>query len=106
MNKYCCFFCPLKDYSEKSLEDKCPQCDRTYGMILTSAPATIREYRITRYLGRGFLGAAYVAELGTFARKHVLKISPVAFYPFFNKTPFEQETNLHARTSPKCSSYC
>ncbi len=97
MNKYCCFFCPLKDYSEKSLEDKCPQCGRAYGMILTSAPAKIRDYRITRYLGRGFYGAAYVAERGTFARKHVLKISPVDFYPFFNKTPFEQETNLHAR---------
>jgi hypothetical protein len=99
LSKYCCFFCPVGDYSEKSLDDPCPICGRTYGFVLSSAPSTIGEYRITRELARGFYGAAYVAERGTFSRRHVVKISPVSFYEFapFKKTPFEEETNLHAR---------
>lgn len=97
MSKYCCFFCPVKDYAEKTLDDGCPKCGRPYGFVLSSAPKSIRDYRITRDLGRGFYGAAYVAERGTFAKKHVLKISPVEFYDFFQKPSFEEETDLHAR---------
>ncbi len=66
-------------------------------MVLSAAPTAIREYRITRELGRGFYGAAYVAERGTFLRKHVVKISPISFYEFFKKPPFEKETELHAK---------
>ncbi|WP_176016797.1 MULTISPECIES: serine/threonine-protein kinase [Burkholderia] len=97
MSKYCCFFCPEKDHAEKSLDDLCPKCQRPYGFVLSAAPASIRDYRITRDLGRGFYGAAYVAERGTFAKKHVLKISPIEFYKFFEKPSFEEETSLHAR---------
>lgn len=99
MSKYCCFFCPVSDYSEKSLDDLCPKCGRSYGFVLSSAPTSVGEYRIIRGLGRGFYGAAYVAEKGTFSRRRVIKISPTSFYDFaeFKKTPFEEETNLHAR---------
>lgn len=96
MGKYCCFFCPAKDYAEKGLDDKCPSCGRTYGYILDNPPAKIGNYRITKHLSRGFYGAAYVAEAGLFGKKYVVKISPVAFYDFFNKPAFQEEAKLHA----------
>lgn len=96
MGKYCCFFCPAKDYSEKDLGDKCPSCGRTYGFVLDHPPAKIGNYRITKHLGRGFYGAAYVAEAGLFGKKYVVKISPIAFYDFFKKPPFQEEAKLHA----------
>ena len=95
MAKYCCFFCPQKDYSEKSLDDKCSTCGRPYGFVLTHHPLQVRDYRITRQLGRGFYGVAYVAERGAFSKKFVVKISPVEFYKFFGKSSFQEETNLH-----------
>lgn len=94
--KYCCFFCPEKDYSEKALDDSCPKCMRPYGFVLGEKPSTIGSYRVIKHLGRGFYGAAYVAERGVFGKQYVLKISPVDFYPFFGKAPFEEETRLHA----------
>jgi hypothetical protein len=63
---------------------------------MTRAPASIRDYRILRALGRGFYGTAYVAERTRFNRKFVLKISPVEFYRFFPKASFEMETQLHS----------
>jgi hypothetical protein len=62
---------------------------------LDRLPINIRDYRITKSLSRGFYGAAYLAERGVLKKKVVLKISPVEFYSFFKKTPFEQETALH-----------
>lgn len=94
--KYCCFFCPEKDYSEKALDAPCPKCKRPYGFVLNEKPSTIGAYRVTRPLGRGFYGAAYVAERGAFGKQYVLKISPVDFYPFFGKASFQEETRLHA----------
>ena len=96
MGKYCCFFCPAKDYSEKSLNQECPVCGRTYGFVLSEKPSVIGQYRIVKELGRGFYGAAYVAERGAFRKSFVLKISPVAFYSFFGKASFEEETQKHA----------
>jgi hypothetical protein len=60
-------------------------------------PKTILGYKITKDLGRGFYGAAYVGEREDFERQSVLKISPVSFYAFFGKAPFKEETKLHAR---------
>lgn len=97
MSKYCCFFCPVNDYVEKDLDDACATCGRTYGFVLTKYPERIGDYTITRHLGRGFYGAAYVAEQGVFKTKFVLKISPKSFYSFFKKPAFEQETDLHNR---------
>lgn len=98
MAKYCCFFCPSKDYAERELDDKCPSCGRTYGFVLDYPPTKIGNYRITKHLGRGFYGAAYVAEAGFVGKKYVIKISPVSFYSFkpFKKTPFQDEVRLHA----------
>lgn len=95
--RYCCFFCPAKDYTEKSLDGKCPSCARPYGFPLSQAPREISDYRITKELGRGFYGAAYVGVRDDFERQSVLKISPVEFYSFFKKSPFQEETRLHAR---------
>ena len=94
--KYCCFFCPSKDYTEKSLDQECPLCGRSYGFVLGKRPAVVGQYRIVRELGRGFYGAAYVAERGAFRKAYVLKISPVEFYPFFGKASFAEETQMHA----------
>jgi hypothetical protein len=97
MSKFCCFFCPEKDYTEKNLTDCCPKCGREYGFVLAKLPNEIRDYNITAELGRGFYGAAYIAEKGPFKRKYVIKISPTEFYSFFGKTSFKTETELHAR---------
>ena len=95
MRSYCCFFCPKNDYSEKALSDKCPDCGREYQFVLEFLPGEIKGYRITKYLGRGFYGAAYEAEHGTFNQKCVVKISPVKFYEYFKKPSFDQEAKLH-----------
>jgi len=95
MSKYCCFFCPAKDYAEKDLGDKCPSCGRTYGFILDHPPTKIGNYQVIKHLGRGFYGAAYVAESGPFKKKSVVKVSPVSFYDFFRKPPFQKEAELH-----------
>ncbi|GBG56436.1 hypothetical protein SPFL3102_00237 [Sporomusaceae bacterium FL31] len=100
MGKYCCFFCPSKDYSEKILNDKCPKCQRNYGFVLEKPPLKIGDYRIIDSLGRGFYGATYVAE-GKFKKKKVIKVTPVNFYEFFNKPSFEEETTLHADVTNK-----
>ena len=95
--KYCCFFCPEKDYSEKSLDDACPTCGRPYGFVLKQHPKQILEYKIVKSLGRGFYAAAYIAETttGLVVRKYVIKISPTGFYSYFGKDPFEDEVQLH-----------
>ncbi len=95
--KYCCFFHPLNEYSEKSLDDQCPECQKPYGFPLQYPPAKIGEYEIERSLGRGFYGATFIARTGIFQKKCVLKISPKSFYEYapFNKTPFKQECKLH-----------
>lgn len=103
MGKYCCFFCPAKDYTEKDLAEKCPSCGRTYGFVLDHSPEKIGNYRIIKHLGRGFYGAAYVAEAGAFGKKYVVKISPVEFYDFFNKPSFEEEARLHAELAANAS---
>ena len=97
MAKFCCFLCPVGDYSEKRLDDPCPNCGRRYGFVMNDAPLQVGEYSVVRALGRGFYGAAYVVEHGPFKRKFVVKISPVSFYQFFKKPPFQEETELHSR---------
>jgi hypothetical protein len=98
-SKYCCFYCPAKDYTEKSAEDPCPTCGRSYGMPIFHPPIEIKGYKIVRALQRGFYGAAYIAERGVLRSKCVIKITPKAFYPFFGKVDFEQECRLHARAA-------
>lgn len=95
--KYCCFFHPLNEYSEKSLDDQCPKCQQPYGFPLQYPPNKIGKYEIERALGRGFYGATFIARTGIFKKRCVLKISPKSFYEYapFNKTPFEQECELH-----------
>jgi serine/threonine protein kinase len=94
MGKYCCFFCPSNDYSEKSLNDHCPSCGRTYGFVLEKTPHKIQNYEIISGLGRGFYGSTYIARAGRF-RKVVVKVTPVEFYKFFKKPSFEIETERH-----------
>ena len=96
LGKYCCFTCPKGDFTEKSLNDVCPDCGRPYGFPLHQAPTTIEEYTVLRPLQRGFYGAAYnVERLGPLKTKHVLKIVPVELYTYFRKN-FETECTLHA----------
>ena len=103
MDKYCCFMCPSKDYTEKSMDDECPTCGRTYSFVLTNHPGEILGYRITKPLDRGFYGAAYLAVRGDFERKFVLKISPKNFYNYFKKASFIEETNKHHNLAQNAS---
>lgn len=97
--KLCCFSCPERDYTEKSLDDVCPTCGRSYGFPLTDVPAHIGQYRITRALGRGFYAATYIAERsGPLKTKHVLKVSPIPLYEYFGKN-FIQESTRHAEVA-------
>lgn len=97
--KYCCFNCPAKDYSEKSLRDPCPTCGQTYGFPLDFPPPTIGQFRILRSLGRGFYGASFAVEkTGTFSTRHVLKIIPKSIYLMFGKS-FDEECQAHAKAA-------
>lgn len=99
MDKYCCFACPKGDFSLKSLDACCPTCGRPFGFPLMELPAEIGEFKVIRSLGRGFYGAAYVAERkGPLKTKRVLKVTPVKLYEFFNKN-FIDECTLHAQVA-------
>ena len=99
MGKYCCFFCPTSDFTEKSLDDPCPSCTRTYRFPLDTIPPHISQYRVTSALGRGFYAATYVAERGALNAKVVLKVSPQRFFDFFPGKDFEAECRQHAEVA-------
>ena len=96
MGKFCCFFCPAADYSEKSLDDSCPACGRKYGFPLFNPPAVVQNHMVIEPLGRGFYAATYVAERGALKTKSVLKVSPRNFFEFFPGKGFESECQTHA----------
>lgn len=104
MGKFCCFFDPERDYTEKSLDDKCPKCGRPYGYILTNKPTEIvngqRVYTVLEAIGRGFYGATYLCEVQKRFRKELvlLKVTPVNLYTYFGKN-FEEECNKHAEVA-------
>lgn len=99
MGKYCCFCCPAEDLSEKSLDDKCPNCGLQYGFPLYNHPPKIEGYQVIRSLDRGFYAATYVTERGTLNIRSVLKVSPKAFYDFFSNKDFENECRVHKSVS-------
>lgn len=99
MGKYCCFCCPAKDYAEKSLDDLCPTCDRSYRFPLVDVPSDIDGYRIVKALGRGFYASSYVAERGALNARAVLKISPQSFFKYFPNKDFEAECRQHAEVA-------
>ena len=97
MEKYSCFCCPSKDYSEKELTDRCPSCNNEYGFPLNSYPERIADIEIVKPLARGFYGATYIGEIAPFGGmrvKKVIKIIPVELYKFHNKD-FKQECERH-----------
>ncbi len=99
MASYCCFNCPSKNYDEKELHDKCPNCSRRYDFELEHAPEKIAEYKNIRKLSRGFYAATFVGQRGSFSdSEYVLKVSPKKLYDFFNKD-FANECELHRRAA-------
>lgn len=104
MGKYCCFFDPARDYSEKELTDVCPKCGRPYNYILEHMPTEIKNstriYTVTKAIGRGFYGATYLCEVQKRFKKEnvLLKVTPVASYSFFGKN-FEAECTKHAEVA-------
>lgn len=106
MSKYCCFFHPEKDYSEKELTDLCPHCQRPYGFVLDHMPTEInnggKSYSVIKAVGRGFYGATYLCEIQKRFKKEqvLLKVMPVNLYNFFGKD-FYEECNKHAEVSEK-----
>jgi hypothetical protein len=97
--KFCCFACPLGDFTEKALEQCCPTCNRPFGFPLSAPPQDIGSYRIIKPLGRGFYACTYVAEkTGALKTKHVLKVSPTSLYTFFKKD-FNAESERHAQVA-------
>ncbi|MDE2925979.1 MAG: hypothetical protein OXT71_06230 [Acidobacteriota bacterium] len=99
MGKFCCFCCPAKDNSEKSLDDSCPTCGRTYRFPLSDFPSKIRDYSIITPLGRGFYAATYFAVRGALQTKSVLKISPKHLFDFFPGKDFRHECLTHSRVA-------
>ena len=85
MSKYCCFLCPSKDYTDKSLADLCPTCGKPYGFPLTHHPSSIGEYVVTEARGRGFYAVTYLCHRGKLKRPYILKVSPISIYSFFGK---------------------
>lgn len=106
MGKYCCFFDPAKNYDERELTDKCPECGRTYGFVLEpeNMPREIvngsRKYAVIEPIGRGFYGATYLCEVQKRFKKErvLLKVTPVELYSFFEKD-FENECQKHAEVA-------
>ena len=94
MGKYCCFLCPGKDYSEKTLDALCPTCGRPYGFPLTQRPDTIREYRVLESRDRGFYASTYLCTRGRLDKKYILKVSPELVYKYFTKN-FAEECSIH-----------
>ena len=99
MDRYCCFWCPMDDYSEKSLEDRCPNCNRQYGLPIFGKPANISDYRVIDALNRGFYGVTYVVERGVLSAKSVLKVAPRVFYEYFQNKDFDMECRTHLRVA-------
>lgn len=96
MAKYCCFSCPKGDFSDKALDDLCPDCGQSYGFPLQRPPSTIGPFTVRAPLQRGFYGATYVGERqGPLKTKHVLKVIPVSMYAHFQKD-FEAECVQHS----------
>ena len=99
MENYCCFLHPKEDYSEKNIEDTCPNCGLPFGFPVNKeyTPATIGDYQVVKPISRGYYGATYIVEISTSIRtkKQVLKVVPVDVYDFFDKD-FEEESRLHA----------
>lgn len=96
MGKYCCFTCPKGDFSEKNLDDTCPDCGRPYGFPLQQSPSTIGPFTVLKPLQRGFYGATFVVERqGALRTKYVLKVIPVSMYAHFQKN-FEAECVQHS----------
>lgn len=93
---YTCFFHPREVREQNSLDDRCPDCGRPFGMPLDpeAAPAEIAGFRIVKALGRGFYGATYLVESGSLGVQDVLKVVPVPIYEFFDKD-FAAECQLH-----------
>ncbi|UTA67556.1 protein kinase domain-containing protein [Emticicia sp. 21SJ11W-3] len=97
MDKYCCFKCPQKDYSEKELSEKCPKCGMNYGFPLDLHPAEVNGFKLEKSIARGFYGATYMAtSKERIPKKRVLKVIPKGIYELFGKN-FENECNQHSQ---------
>lgn len=97
MDKYCCFNCPKKDYTEKELFDKCPECGMNYGFPLDLLPTEVNGFKLEKSIARGFYGATYIAtSKERIPKKRVLKIIPKKIYELFGKN-FENECKQHSQ---------
>lgn len=98
MPKLCCFIDPKPSAEDRSLSDRCPDCGRPFGFPLINMPRAIGNYRVMEALDRGFYSVTYVAEVGPFQRKRVLKVVPSKLYEAFSKD-FEAECSEHAKAA-------
>lgn len=98
---YGCFLHPTKGFEQKSLEDRCPDCDRPYEFPLLDPPTKISDYTVERAIGRGFYGAIYLAKRGGLNRQYVLKVIPTRVYKFHHKD-FGRECRLHHEVAKGC----
>ncbi len=94
MPRYCCFYCPREDHQNHKLTDKCPECGRSYGFPLDTAPKEIRGFRIIKPLDRGFYAVIYRVAYGSLGTEYALKVSPKKVYEVF-KRDFEKECKIH-----------
>lgn len=100
MGRYSCFWCPQSDFTDKNLEDQCPNCGRPYGYPLSKAPSVIGDYKIVKALSRGFYAATFLAEKGQYIKTScVLKVSPKKMYDVFQDKNFMRECENHQRVA-------
>lgn len=95
MPSLCCFWNPKREYvPDRTLDDVCPECGRTYGHPLNNPPKQIDRFEIVDVIDRGFYGAIFVARSGSLGRKSVLKVVPRGVYEAFGKD-FADECRVH-----------
>jgi len=96
MPSLCCFWNPKREYvPDRTLDDVCPECGRTYGHPLDNPPKRIDErFEIVDVVDRGFYGAIFVAKSGSLERRSVLKVVPRGVYEAFGKD-FAEECRVH-----------
>jgi hypothetical protein len=95
MAKLCCFWCPSKNFDERSSDEECPICHRRFNAPLQQPPERIDRFVIIEPITRGFYSAVYRAQQESLGRTVVLKVVPVAVYDFFGKD-WDAECREHA----------
>jgi serine/threonine protein kinase len=85
--EYACFFCGKG--KSKTLMALCPQCGKSLDVSRLFEGGKIADYKLSRYINRGFYGATYYSE-NRIGKPFAVKIIPRLLYAEYEKS-FEEE---------------